>query len=719
MAGGIDMRMHKPHHQWLERVERKVFNVFESLRAVYLDILEGSSLISNLEEPNYCQNCKRENKEEIAKSSCLDDDFQERCLAKYNSELEFWKKRLLKRKDEYKLPESATNHRKENSSKEAHIDLDQNERIGKADCTNPGPVIHGDKNAIESIKIYDNEVYPKKDSNTMGLRTEKEIKASDKYDASNELQIGNDETASIDEKIIDITKNEDSERFCLDDGVPNKKEEDPSWKRAFRNLKSKQSSKVKYQECSKNHANTSINDFFKPKQIAPIRNIHSRRSKRQVSEDSSLKLPDKKRTKETEKGTHSSLLEEKRIDMQDKDIDKTDSLKKTKPVYHRDISSETDEAGGLGLAKTKVCSTNDHCGSLKRDPCKSLRIAFDTGDIDTSLDDTHFLPTQAKSLEQKHRNIGKETGSVVSDTDVTRWGVQENLGLPSFASTPMLQDRHFQRAYQNGNDFDETMWSAPQSPSVVPPVFSTPEKPIGNGIPSSDVKESKPKETKGDVNAGKTPLPIDTFQSHGHGTEVSYDSHHRSKRYDLTCKTSDADLSCDMFHGSTLDSESNPKDDESKEELLTKNEDFVEKKMTKKQSLRKDVENEDYFNRFKKMANPDIDYKYNVVVRKREERDKLDGFECRECAAWYKDELDNEEKRKHLKLVCRHKAVSAPPPSTPDGFWSLDIPATQEYIEKGHMYDENDPLPVHAMPKERRNMLQGKKKLAKRSIAEK
>ena len=355
---------------------------------------------------------------------------------------------MLKRKDEYELAKIAAFQRKENSSKETHINIDQNERIKQKDCANP--VIHGDdKNAIESIEVYDNEVYPGKDSNAIGLRTEKEIKASDKCDATNELQKGFDETASIDEEIIDITKDENKERFYLEeDGVPNKKEEDPSWKRAFRNLKSKQSSKVKYQECSKNHVNTSINDFFKPKQIVPIRNIHSRRSKRQMSEDCALKLPDKKRTKEAEKGTLSSPLKEKRIDVRVEDIDKTDSPKKSKPVYHHVISSETAEAGGLGLAEARVYSTNDHCSSLKREPCKSLQIAFDTGDIDTSLDDTHFLPAQAKSLEQKHANIGNETGSVVSDADVSKWGVQGNLGLPSFASTPMLQDRHFQKSYQ-------------------------------------------------------------------------------------------------------------------------------------------------------------------------------------------------------------------------------------------------------------------------------
>ena len=69
---------------------------------------------------------------------------------------------------------------------------------------------------------------------------------------------------------------------------------------------------------------------------------------------------------------------------------------------------------------------------------------------------------------------------------------------------------------------------------------------------------------------------------------------------------------------------------------------------------------------------------------------------------WYAGDL---EKVKHLKNVCRHKAVSSPPPSTPKDFWSIGFPDTQEYIAKGYMLDENDSIPAHVKPKQRNPML--------------
>ena len=70
---------------------------------------------------------------------------------------------------------------------------------------------------------------------------------------------------------------------------------------------------------------------------------------------------------------------------------------------------------------------------------------------------------------------------------------------------------------------------------------------------------------------------------------------------------------------------------------------------------------------------------------------------------WYEDEVNSEEKRKHLRNVCRHKAVSSPPPSTPDGFWSIRFPDTPVYMKKGLMLNEDDTLPLYARPKKRKD----------------
>ena len=70
---------------------------------------------------------------------------------------------------------------------------------------------------------------------------------------------------------------------------------------------------------------------------------------------------------------------------------------------------------------------------------------------------------------------------------------------------------------------------------------------------------------------------------------------------------------------------------------------------------------------------------------------------------WYEDENDNDEKRKHLRKVCRHKAVSSPPPATPEGFWSVGFPDTPGYMKKGLMLNEDDTLPLHARPKKRKD----------------
>ncbi|CAL1539851.1 unnamed protein product, partial [Lymnaea stagnalis] len=66
------------------------------------------------------------------------------------------------------------------------------------------------------------------------------------------------------------------------------------------------------------------------------------------------------------------------------------------------------------------------------------------------------------------------------------------------------------------------------------------------------------------------------------------------------------------------------------------------------------------------------------VVRKKSEREKLEGFSCRECYEYYKTSGLSEEEMKQRMNQCsrhRHKFVA---PATPEHFWSLGFPDTAE-----------------------------------------
>ena len=78
------------------------------------------------------------------------------------------------------------------------------------------------------------------------------------------------------------------------------------------------------------------------------------------------------------------------------------------------------------------------------------------------------------------------------------------------------------------------------------------------------------------------------------------------------------------------------------------------------------------------------DFKYVEVIRKKSERDKLNGYTCHECEKFYSNENLSDSQRKAILDRCsRHRYQSTPPPSTPDEFWEVGFPSTQEYIKKG------------------------------------
>merc|ERR1719445_207374 len=64
------------------------------------------------------------------------------------------------------------------------------------------------------------------------------------------------------------------------------------------------------------------------------------------------------------------------------------------------------------------------------------------------------------------------------------------------------------------------------------------------------------------------------------------------------------------------------------------------------------------------------------VVRKKEERKKLFGFDCRECQEYYQQKLEEGQSKdqimKILNKCSRHRGLFKPP-RTPEKFWVADI----------------------------------------------
>eukprot|EP01130_Rhizamoeba_saxonica_P008264 TRINITY_DN3341_c0_g1_i1.p1 TRINITY_DN3341_c0_g1~~TRINITY_DN3341_c0_g1_i1.p1 ORF type:complete len:107 (-),score=34.54 TRINITY_DN3341_c0_g1_i1:249-569(-) len=63
---------------------------------------------------------------------------------------------------------------------------------------------------------------------------------------------------------------------------------------------------------------------------------------------------------------------------------------------------------------------------------------------------------------------------------------------------------------------------------------------------------------------------------------------------------------------------------------------------------------------------------YSKVVRKKDERENLVGFDCEECQKFY-DALGGDiDKEVMVQLCSKHRAVKAPP-STPPWYWDTNI----------------------------------------------
>ncbi len=61
-------------------------------------------------------------------------------------------------------------------------------------------------------------------------------------------------------------------------------------------------------------------------------------------------------------------------------------------------------------------------------------------------------------------------------------------------------------------------------------------------------------------------------------------------------------------------------------------------------------------------------------VRKKEDREKLIGFSCKECDKFYAgDNLTDEQRQNVLQKCSRHRGEFKPPPSSPQNIWKVDL----------------------------------------------
>ncbi|KAL3315425.1 DNA endonuclease rbbp8 [Cichlidogyrus casuarinus] len=92
------------------------------------------------------------------------------------------------------------------------------------------------------------------------------------------------------------------------------------------------------------------------------------------------------------------------------------------------------------------------------------------------------------------------------------------------------------------------------------------------------------------------------------------------------------------------------------------------------------------------------------VERSKEGRRKMIGITCNECYEFYKDEdLTEEEIQKKVQQCSKHRVHHKAPPSTPDGFWDLDLsaiepPAMSNYNPDGNRFRRRRPLEFPKQP---------------------
>ncbi|GAB1600796.1 uncharacterized protein LOC115210247, partial [Argonauta hians] len=105
----------------------------------------------------------------------------------------------------------------------------------------------------------------------------------------------------------------------------------------------------------------------------------------------------------------------------------------------------------------------------------------------------------------------------------------------------------------------------------------------------------------------------------------------------------------------------------------------------------------------------ELPYAYDVVVRKKQQRKLLNGYTCHECVKYYKAKgLSDEEIKKQVGDCSKHRAKYKPP-NTPDHFWSIGFPDTEECEKRGYFTREQEKL-VSKNQKTKKELKKKKKK---------
>ncbi|KAK6185396.1 hypothetical protein SNE40_007641 [Patella caerulea] len=88
-----------------------------------------------------------------------------------------------------------------------------------------------------------------------------------------------------------------------------------------------------------------------------------------------------------------------------------------------------------------------------------------------------------------------------------------------------------------------------------------------------------------------------------------------------------------------------------------------------------------------------IEFAHVKVVKKQDERRKLKGHSCKKCYEYYKSTgMSEDEIQSRIQDCSRHRADYIPP-DTPEHFWSIGFPDTQECHERGYAQIERNTKP--------------------------
>ncbi|XP_055872485.1 DNA endonuclease RBBP8-like isoform X1 [Biomphalaria glabrata] len=134
--------------------------------------------------------------------------------------------------------------------------------------------------------------------------------------------------------------------------------------------------------------------------------------------------------------------------------------------------------------------------------------------------------------------------------------------------------------------------------------------------------------------------------------------------------------------------------------LVDPNTDFAQAKT--EQEVQVEQSFMDSFDRVPKKAV--VEFPHVQVVRKKDDRKKLEGFSCQECYEYYKNSgLSDEAMKQKMNECSRHRAKYIPP-STPEHFWSIGFPDTAELYDKSHCQKSETPMKSEKNPRRRRRL---------------